>query len=174
MRAADATHDVESPLAGPFLRVVAYCVDPAVHLGPSAVILAGVLLHNELLLDGGLIVAALSLAAMGVANLILLARFGQTVGKRLLGLRIVRSDGRRAGLFHLLLWRYAVPAVVTVVPVIGVFYVLADAGMLLSPTRRTLHDLIADTIVIDLRRSPPDDPGPSDPPGESVTRSAAA
>jgi uncharacterized RDD family membrane protein YckC len=78
----------------------------------------------------------------------LLATRGQTVGKMLLGMRIVRSDGSPATFARLLGLRYAVGGLITVVPVVGMAYALVDSLMIFRANRRCLHDLIADTIVV--------------------------
>ncbi len=77
----------------------------------------------------------------------LLARRGQTVGKGLLGLRIVRSDGERASAMQLLV-RYGVGYVATIVMPIGQVYAVVDALLIFRSSRRCLHDLIAGTIVV--------------------------
>ena len=78
----------------------------------------------------------------------LLANRGQTIGKALLKLRIVRSDGSRASIGRVIGLRYAAPAVLNVVPVVGTIFALADALFIFRESRRCLHDQIADTIVV--------------------------
>jgi uncharacterized RDD family membrane protein YckC len=77
----------------------------------------------------------------------LLLRRGQTVGKALLGVRIVRSDGTRATPGQLAV-RYGVGYLLTIVMPVGQVYGLVDALMIFRASRRCLHDLIADTIVV--------------------------
>ncbi|TMH10386.1 MAG: RDD family protein [Betaproteobacteria bacterium] len=77
-----------------------------------------------------------------------LATRGQTIGKMLLGLRIVRSDGERASLGRLIGLRYAIGSVIGVIPFIGVFYVLVDCLLIFRESHQCLHDNIADTIVV--------------------------
>lgn len=81
-------------------------------------------------------------------NGVLLARHGQTMGKRLVGLRIVRSDGSVATLGRLLGLRYGVGMVVGMVPALGALYSLVDSLLIFRASRQCLHDTIADTIVI--------------------------
>lgn len=73
---------------------------------------------------------------------------GQTVGKRVLGLRVVRSDGSRAGIGRLLFVRYLLNAMFSIVPVIGSFYALADCLLIFRASHKCLHDNLADTIVV--------------------------
>ena len=73
---------------------------------------------------------------------------GQTVGKALLGVRIVRSNGERASLAQLLFVRYGVGYVMTIVMPVGQIYGMVDVLLIFRASRRCLHDLIADTIVV--------------------------
>ena len=92
-----------------------------------------------------------TLAGFGMFFLIngyLLAKHGQTVGKKLLGLRIVRSDGSPASLARLAGLRYGVGFLITAVPKVGMMYGLVDALLIFRASHKCLHDNIADTIVI--------------------------
>jgi uncharacterized RDD family membrane protein YckC len=73
---------------------------------------------------------------------------GQTIGKKLLGLRIVRSDGERATLGRLLGLRYLVGWIITMIPFVGMIYALLDCLLIFRESRKCLHDNIADTIVV--------------------------
>lgn len=81
-------------------------------------------------------------------NLVLLLRHGQTIGKRIVGIRIVRPDGRRVGAGRLIGLRYLLNGGLSLVPVVGVFYAVVDPLFIFGARRRCLHDLIADTIVV--------------------------
>jgi uncharacterized RDD family membrane protein YckC len=70
------------------------------------------------------------------------------VGKKLAGIRIVRSDGSRAGLRRIFLLRSVVPGVFGAIPLIGPFFSLIDTLFIFGEERRCVHDLIADTIVV--------------------------
>ena len=89
-----------------------------------------------------------SFALFAAINGYLLATQGQTVGKKLLGLRVVRSDGSRASLGRLIGLRYILSWVIVLVPFIGVIYALLDSLMIYRESRKCLHDNLADTIVI--------------------------
>lgn len=90
----------------------------------------------------------LGFMTFAIVHGILLARRGQTIGKFLLGLRIVRSDGERASLLQVLLLRYGVGYLSTILLPLGQLYGLVDALMIFRSSRRCLHDLIAGTIVV--------------------------
>lgn len=79
---------------------------------------------------------------------VLLARRGQTVGKAIVGIRITRRDGSAPTLGRLLGLRYGVGYLFTMVPAIGQVYGVVDVLLIFRESRRCLHDLIADTIVV--------------------------
>lgn len=81
-------------------------------------------------------------------NVYLLARQGQTLGKSIVGIRIVRSDGSRASLGRLVGLRYAPGSLLAVVPALSQVFGIVDALFIFRESRRCLHDLIADTIVV--------------------------
>jgi len=72
----------------------------------------------------------------------------QTIGKRLLGIKVARTDGSRATLGRIFWLRYLLNTVMTMVPLLGGLYALVDALMIFGEARRCCHDYIADTIVI--------------------------
>jgi uncharacterized RDD family membrane protein YckC len=73
---------------------------------------------------------------------------GQTVGKRLLGIRILRSNGERATLSRIVIARYLPTQVAGIVPGLGALYALVDCLLIYRDSRQCLHDTIADTIVV--------------------------
>jgi len=83
-----------------------------------------------------------------IVNLIFLARDGQSLGKKALGIRIIRSDGVRASLSRILLLRMVAPSLLGFIPIVGPFFGLADSLLIFRADRRCLHDHMADTIVV--------------------------
>ena len=69
---------------------------------------------------------------------------GQSIGKKLLGIKVVRSDGSAVSLARLIWLRNVVNWVIHVVP----FYGLVDSLFIFGESRQCLHDKIADTIVV--------------------------
>jgi uncharacterized RDD family membrane protein YckC len=78
----------------------------------------------------------------------LLAKHGQTIGKRIVGIRIVRPDGSAASFARLAGVRYGLLSLLNVVPLIGMVFGLVDSLCIFRASRRCLHDDIADTLVI--------------------------
>ncbi|MDQ6640257.1 MAG: RDD family protein [Pseudomonadota bacterium] len=78
----------------------------------------------------------------------LIATRGQTIGKALLKIRIVRSDGTPASFARIVGLRYLTTSVLASIPVVGTIYGLVDVLLIFRASRRCLHDNIADTIVV--------------------------
>ena len=97
----------------------------------------------------GLVVGLFVLGIL-IANLVLLHQSGQTIGKKILGTQIVRSDGSRASLGRIILLRILPIRFLGAIPYLGALVVLIDALMIFGKEVRCLHDQIADTIVIDV------------------------
>jgi uncharacterized RDD family membrane protein YckC len=91
---------------------------------------------------------SLGLLLFAIVNGYLLMTRGQTVGKRLLGMRIVRPDGAAASPVRLIGLRYGVGWLLSALPVVGMVYALVDCLLIFRADRRCLHDMIADTIVV--------------------------
>jgi uncharacterized RDD family membrane protein YckC len=77
-----------------------------------------------------------------------LSENGQTIGKLICSIRIVRTDGGDAGLWHILLRRYAPVLALALIPTIGWAIRLIDALFIFQASRKCLHDLLADTVVV--------------------------
>ncbi|KGQ19108.1 RDD domain containing protein [Lysobacter dokdonensis DS-58] len=98
----------------------------------------------------GFSIGGIGVLALFVVNIMLLYKYGQTIGKRWLGIRIVRTDGTRAGLGRIIALRQFVPGLIGAIPLVGPLFSLADPLFIFADDRRTLHDKIADTIVVDV------------------------
>lgn len=93
-------------------------------------------------------------AAVFAANLHHLAKRGQTLGKRAVGIRIVRLDTQENGGFTANVLKRGLLSglpyfLLTLLhPAAGGLYVWADVLMIFRGERRCLHDVIAGTVVI--------------------------
>lgn len=84
-----------------------------------------------------------------LANLVLLSVRGQTLGKLLVGIQIVRqSDGSRAGFIKAVLLRGVVFGFIGMIGLVGPVLLLVDVLLIFRRDRRCLHDLVADTCVV--------------------------
>lgn len=144
------------PLASRFKRLVAVIVNALLTWGVPAVLVASAspALFDPLATEAeqeaavGEVESLLVLfwiCAVLIVQGVLLASRGQTIGKILLRVRIVRVDGSRASGARLIGLRVLVPgALGVVVP----FFGLIDPLFIVRSDRRTVHDLIADTKVV--------------------------
>ena len=79
----------------------------------------------------------------------LLVRDGQSIGKKLLYIKIVRYDnGERAGFLRIVLVREFLYLVMWFIPFLSLVYPLTDATFIFGSERRCLHDYLAGTKVI--------------------------
>ena len=177
---------VEDPLAAPtemmaatrVSRFLAFLVDvsPVLVLGIVGGVVAALMAPG--MLSGGFDPKTAGLAFFGlffllifvvliawaVWNIVLLYRYGQTIGKKALGIRVVRTDGSRVSFARLFFLRWlAIAFIGGIVGAIGGtmhfrlagnFVTLLDYLMIFGTARRCLHDLIADTMVVTAGSSP--------------------
>jgi uncharacterized RDD family membrane protein YckC len=136
-----------APTTGPKLdsrRVLAALVDVAIVAAGGMVILSAA---DALSSDSSQIQSALSAVILGWAlyyYFALESGNGQTVGKRLLKLRVVRADGAPAGMREI-----AVRTVLRVVDGVGAYIVGLIVMLATGQRRQRLGDLAAGTIVVD-------------------------
>jgi uncharacterized RDD family membrane protein YckC len=75
---------------------------------------------------------------------LLVARFGQTIAKRMLEIKVVRTDGTPASLGRIFLLRNLVNGLLGIIPL----YSLVDVLFIFGERQQCLHDRLADTIVV--------------------------
>jgi uncharacterized RDD family membrane protein YckC len=129
------------PLAERSDRLVASIVDVLIYVIAAA---------PMLLLKGvsGSIVSGLLFIGILVWNCILLANQGQTLGKKVKNIRIVRTDGSEAGFVRAALYRAVPVYLVSAVPFVGPLCGLVNVLFIFREDRRCVHDLVADTKVV--------------------------
>jgi uncharacterized RDD family membrane protein YckC len=104
--------------------------------------------HMDAVLVIGLVVSVLALLGVAGANCYYLHANGQTLAKKLLGIRVVRRDGSHCGLARIFFARNLPVTVLGAIPFDGSLVSLVDALLIFRDDRRCLHDEIADTIVV--------------------------
>ncbi len=96
-----------------------------------------------------LTLSAVSLVIFLILNGYLLSKSGQTIGKRLVGTRIVSvTDQQILPLSKVFVLRYLPISLIAQVPLIGNLIALVNVLFIFRDDRRCLHDLIAGTKVI--------------------------
>jgi uncharacterized RDD family membrane protein YckC len=77
-----------------------------------------------------------------------LIRNSQSIAKKFLDIKVVRSDGSRVSVSRIIWLRNVVIWVLSMIPFLGVVVGLVDALFIFGEARQCLHDKIADTIVV--------------------------
>jgi uncharacterized RDD family membrane protein YckC len=95
-----------------------------------------------------LLIFLVPLLILTVIQVTLLCKHGQSLGKRWMRVRIVRTDGSPVGFVHAILLRSFVLQLVGAIPLVGGLVNLVDPLLIFREDRRCLHDLIADTRVV--------------------------
>jgi uncharacterized RDD family membrane protein YckC len=100
----------------------------------------------------GILLPLAGLIAYIWLNVMFVSGNGQSIGKKITGIKVVRSDGSRASLGRIFWLRNVLTSVLTgmfgSIPVIGFVFGLVDPLLIFGQARQCLHDKIADTIVI--------------------------
>lgn len=82
----------------------------------------------------------------------LLKNQGQTIGKKLVGIRIVNMQDQQAEFPKQILWRYLPLFGLNLIPIAGPLLGLLDVLFIFGSERRCVHDLIAGTRVVQVRK----------------------
>lgn len=152
-----AVRDVEPEALEPADRIQrfgAFLLDGLVgfvmiYLPALALLLATGALDDTVEIDGTTLATAGLMCLIGFIawvwiTALLVARNGQTIGKRLLEIKVVRSDGSAASLGRIFWLRNFVNWLLSVIPLYG----LVDLLFIFGERRQCIHDLLADTIVV--------------------------
>lgn len=158
----DAVTDVDGQvLATAGQRFLAALVDGAPGLILGGIVFAMFWSHrgdDAAATSGGFIAAfaVFGLVMLGwtVTSLVLVWNYGQTIGKRVMGIRVVRMDGSRISFPRIFFLRGFVAALPSAIPWLGNLYQLLDYLFIFGSARRCIHDYIADSKVVTAASSP--------------------
>lgn len=149
--------------ADPVQRLLARLIDIGLVLGVVAVVVAGALGVGELYTDLSGRRAGWEFAIVGVLlqavvylgppayEIVMIAQWGATFGKRWMGLRVVRMANGQAPGFGVALVRFLIPAVGALACAIGALVVYASPLFDKSVAKQGWHDMAAKTMVIKVR-----------------------
>lgn len=132
-------------------RLGAYLLDNLIVLGALFLIVpVGAALERVNKSAGLIAILLMGVVFIGllVVNLVMLHRHGQTLGKRIVGIRILRIDGSRCELWRIIVLRVIASGLLQAIPFIGWIFFLVDSLMIFGDERRCLHDIFADTMVV--------------------------
>lgn len=143
----------ELELADRLTRLFAVLIDAGVFVVPGIVAAIAIpsMVKDGSSYGGFALIGAVVLIA-GLAwlayNLKLMYEHGQTFGKQVLGIKVVRTDGSRLDLLRWITHRILAIAILGMIPVAGWVISIADSLAIFRDSRQCLHDQIADTMVV--------------------------
>ncbi|BCU77933.1 RDD family protein [Luteolibacter sp. LG18] len=152
-----AAESGEFPLASPWTRFHSVVIDGVVNLGVVRLIRfafssAGfplVWAESGAYASGkNYLLALLGIIVFYAVQSWLLCRSGQTIGKKLTGIRIATMTGGKPSAIDLLLKRYGFSSLLMFIPIVGGIISLVDILSIFRKDRRCLHDQIAGTQVV--------------------------
>jgi uncharacterized RDD family membrane protein YckC len=153
----DGTHTVLTPeyvefrftLAGIYSRFLALLLDTLLIVMGTGMVLMGLQLVMFAFPGFGsaLAIVVYFLVDWGYGILLETVWSGQTVGKRVMGLRVIQRSGVRIGFYHAALRNLARP-----VDKLPLLYMVGGVTALLSGSHQRLGDMLAGTIVVRERR----------------------
>ncbi len=155
---ANATATLELEPASRWLRLGAILLDNiigGIFLLPGfCVMLTAGFFTNTDMAQTPLLLAGFGVLGFGVLVLMgiqiyLLTTRGQSIGKKLLGIKIVNFDDEaNPGFVKAFLLRAFVNGLIGAIPFLGLAYTLTDIFFIFRDDRRCLHDLLAGTKVV--------------------------
>ena len=92
----------------------------------------------------GMVIALVGLVIWGWFTIRYVVQNGQSIAKKMVGIKVVRSDGSPVSVGRVFWLRNVLNTAISVIPVYGII----DSLFILAESRQCLHDKIADTIVI--------------------------
>jgi uncharacterized RDD family membrane protein YckC len=138
-------------LAGRGTRLGAILLDGVIGVALAIPLVIGMVMDPDAegtaFMIGGVVASLLTLGLF-IYQLMLLNENGWTLGKKILGIRIVRTDGSDCGLGRIFGLRMVLNGLIGAIPVIGLVYSLLDPLFIFGGNQRCIHDYIADTIVV--------------------------
>lgn len=134
-------------------RVLAYLIDLLVAI--AALFLSAQIIKTldatNLLSIFGIFVAIAIVLGVSVYQAVSLSLTGQTIGKKMLKLRVVTfPNASNAGFARAVFKRWWLPSSLYLIPYLGWAFGVADCLFILNKNRRCLHDLVAGTMVVQL------------------------
>ena len=140
-----ATPPVVGQLAGRGTRLGARLIDGLIGLPLGLILLFTVgLSDSETVAIMGFFMFGVGIIGLIAYQWYLLSTVGQTIGKRMLNIKIIKLDGTNGGFMTNVLMREILNGLIGVIPLYG----LVDILFIFSEEQRCIHDHIATTRVI--------------------------
>ena len=135
-------------------RLGAAIIDGLIMLAPILVIMFSVGIKDSYnyIKEGG-ITFQITLDLIGQAlylliNSTLLYKYGQSVGKKIIGIKIITLEGKLPTFFNIYVMRHLSLTIISLIPIIGRLFWIADDLFIFRKNKRCVHDYIAGTRVV--------------------------
>lgn len=139
---------VDAPRLTRLMAVLADAIVPVLIGVFAAIALPGLFEGGHASMGPAVILLGVGMLGWVIWNLMLFHREGQTFGKRMLGIRVVRMDGSRCSVLRWIFLRHFVTSLIGAIPFLGPFITLVGYLIIFREDSRCLHDHIADTRVV--------------------------
>ncbi|MBK9575873.1 MAG: RDD family protein [Fibrobacterota bacterium] len=96
----------------------------------------------------GMLIAGVWVLIAVVIQCAQISAHSASLGKKMLGIKIVRMDGSHISWARWLFLRQGITGLIGQIPIAGTIFTLVDTLMIFGSERRCIHDLIADTRVV--------------------------
>lgn len=134
----------DAPLAGRGARFGAVLIDGLLFLVPYLLIVFGGKAESSILV----LVGGLAVLALAIYQIVKAVTTGQTIGKKLVGVKVVKLDGSPVDFVSMFVMRMLVgQGLLGIIPLYG----LIDPLFIFREDHRCIHDLVASTKVIDAK-----------------------
>lgn len=155
-----AADEDAAELAGPWQRIAARLLDmlPFFFSGIIAAVVFFFFQQHDGVNEATAIAILFLFAGYIIYQIVLMTRHGQTLGKKLMGIRVVTLDGDNPGFVkYVLLREFVYNLILNIVGLIPLLGLLATLGAFVAclvmlfledRDRRTLQDLLAGTLVV--------------------------
>ncbi len=123
-------------------RFLAYLIDIILVSAMNffvGVLVGLIIVPNEAPYEGIVFIMLFNAPVFGVYCIILEGRFGQTIGKRLLHMKVVKENGERTGYLKAFIRRISL-----LIPILNI----VDSLFILRKNKQRLFDQFANTIVV--------------------------
>lgn len=144
------TFDKDTQLASRLTRLGAALIDGIIQF--AIVMIIVLILGMSFMQNTSILLSIImSFVSMGIFVALhgyFLKKEGKTIGKKLLGIRIVDMDGNLPEFMPMLMKRYLVLFIIGMIPIVGSIVVLINYLFIFRDDQRCGHDLFADTKVI--------------------------
>ncbi len=141
--AAALPADRGSRLGASILDTIVFMLMVYFPLGLAAIVGAGGGDSTPAMVGGGLL-GLTGLVAWSWVTIANVKRNGQSIGKKVVGIKVVRANGDPVSLGRIFWLRNIVNGLLSMIPLYGI----VDVLFIFGESRQCLHDKLADTVVI--------------------------